>query len=145
MSSKHLPLHTVSGSRIHEEICHADHTLRAAWNDRYRALQDKQFAQKVGAVEPKPKFEPKPTAPAFGTNGTMNIQATREQLDTMSTKQYDAYLVQTSSLWDLVNKGQLGSKPYNRRPMPGYYGRTLHSSSLECASLLRTALWARRL
>ena len=75
----------------------------------------------------------------------MNVEVTRDQLETMSMKQYDAYLAQTSNLWDLVNKGQLGSKPYNRRPMPGYYGRTLHSSSLECASLLRTALWARRL
>ena len=131
MASKHLALHTVAGSRIHEEIIHDEHRIRAQWNDGYRAMQDKMFATKVGAVPQKETFKPTPTPPAFGPGGTFNIEATTAQLDMMSTNQYDAYLKQSSNLWDLVNKGPLNNKPYHRRPLPSYYGRTLHSSSLD--------------
>ena len=107
MSSKHLPLHTVVGSRIHEEICHAEHKVSAQWQERFRHAQDQQFAQKVGAVPPKEKVNLAPKPPAFGPGGSMVVERSREEIETMTTKQYEAYLMQTSKLWELCSKGQL--------------------------------------
>jgi hypothetical protein len=34
--------------------------------------------------------------------------------ESMSSKQYDAYMAQTSGLWGLTQSGSLAKKPYNR-------------------------------
>ena len=127
--SKFNELHTVNGARVHNEICRTEQTLRSHWLARYAELQDKRFAQKVGAIPRKSKWEHSLPQTASGPYGKQLAYFTQDKLDTMSLKQYDAYLTQTSKLWDVVGRGSLSSKPFNKRPMPTYYGRTLHTSS----------------
>lgn len=132
MSSSNLELHTVVGASIHEEICKSEHQMQSAWWTRYRTLQDKKFAASIGALPPKvPKvYTAEQTGrKEFGPNSVSGV--TDRDRSMMSTKQLDAYLQQASTLYEVVLNGSATTKPYNRRPMPSYYGATLHSSSAD--------------
>jgi hypothetical protein len=83
MTAKNIPLHTVAGSRVYDEILTSENRISSQWLARYNSLNDLRFAQKVGATLPTPQAPNMDTRPAFGPNGRMVRPYTADQVGAM--------------------------------------------------------------
>ena len=125
-----LDLYSVAGSRIQEGIIHSEEVTAAAWWDRYRMIKDRQFMASIGASlekAPAPK-PPEMPAPKLGVAAKTDLKPS--DLWMQSSTQADYFFSQSSPMWDYIREtNQMNNKPFHKRGMPHYYGRSLHSSS----------------
>jgi hypothetical protein len=123
-----LDLYSVKDNQIHEELINKEYGQKEAWWDAYRTGRERKLALALGAVPPKPPI-PVPDVPrmALGRAASRPTSATFGL--TSSAREADLQSV-SSELRDYMrDKGIFANRPFHKKGMPHYYGRSLHSSS----------------
>ena len=128
MGSHLLDLYTVEGNQIHGETIKKEYGVAEGWWSAYRERKEKKLATALGAVPEKPELVmPELPKLAMGQAGARPVSSTFGM--TSSSRESD--LLSTSSeLRDyLRDTGYWQRRPFHKKGMPSYYGRSLHSSS----------------
>jgi len=130
MSTPLLDLYSVKGNTIHGEIIATEARLQEAWWSSHRARKDRKLALALGAVPDKePIKEPDVPTLALGKAAARPLEKTFGL--TSSAREADIESA-SSELRDwLRDSGYFTRRPYHKKGMPSYYGRSLHSSSAD--------------
>ena len=123
-----LDLYSVTDNQIHAEIIHMEDGIKEAWWERYRQQKERKLAQALGAVVP-PKPIPIPELPKLALGKAAAVPVSKTFGLTSTSRENDLQCA-SSELRDYMrDKGLFAHRPFHKKGMPGYYGRSLHSSS----------------
>lgn len=125
-----LDLYSVKDNQIHGELIHKEYGTKEAWWERHRQGRERKLALAIGAVPPKTEV-PQPELPqlALGKAAARPVAAT---FGLTSTARESDIASISSELRDYMrDKGLYARRPYHKKGMPSYYGRSLHSSSAD--------------
>lgn len=123
-----LDLYSVKDNQIHAELIHTENSVKESWWDRYLQAREAKLAHALGAAPPKKPVEV-PALPqlALGKAAARPVSATFGM--TSSARESDILCI-SSELRDYMrDKGLYARRPYHKKGMPSFYGRSLHSSS----------------
>ena len=123
-----LDLYSVKDNQIHQELINMEYGIKEAWWERYRQGRERKLALAIGAAPPKDAI-PVPELPqmALGKAAARPVAATFGL--TSSAREADIQCI-SSELRDYMrDKGLYAHRPYHKKGMPTFYGRSLHSSS----------------
>ena len=123
-----LDLYSVKDNQVHAEFIHNELTIKEAWWDRFRAGKERKLGLALGA-EPKKDPIPIPDLPqmALGKAAERPVAATFGL--TSSSREADIQSCSSELRDYLRDSGAFARRPFHKKGMPSYYGRSLHSSS----------------
>lgn len=123
-----LDLYSVKDNQIHSELIAGEYGIKEAWWERYRQGRERKLAIAIGAQPAKePVVMPELPQLALGKAASRPVSATFGM--TSSARESDMACL-SSELRDYMrDKGLFARRPYHKKGMPSYYGRSLHSSS----------------
>ena len=125
-----LDLYSVKDNTVHAELIASEYGIKEAWMERYRQNRERMLAHAIGAVPPKPDI-PIPDIPklALGQAAAQPVSATFGL--TSSSRESDLACLSSELRDYLRDKGHFARRPYHKKGMPSFYGRSLHSSSAD--------------
>ena len=123
-----LDLYSVKDNSIHGEILATENGISEAWWERYRQEKERKLCHAIGAVPPKEPIKiPDLPKLALGRAAAIPVEKT---FGMTSTSRESDLQCASSELRDYMrDKGLFANRPYHKRGMPSFYGRSLHSSS----------------
>ena len=123
-----LDLYSVKDNQIHGEIIKGEEGICEAWWERYRQQKERKLAMALGAVPP-PVPVPIPDIPRMMLGKAAAVPV-KETFGLTSSAREANIQGLSSELRDyLRDTGHFQKRPYHKRGMPSFYGRSLHSSS----------------
>ncbi len=125
-----LDVFSVHDGQIHTESINKEYGIAEHWWNTHRLRKERLLSLAIGAVPDKEEVQ-WPEAPRLA----MGLAAQRPLSDKVgvTTTKQDAELACVSSeLRDWMREsGYYQRRPFHRKGMPTYYGRSLHSSSAD--------------
>ena len=123
-----LDLYSVKDNQIHGELIRTENTVKETWWERYSQSRERKLGLAIGAVPTKePVVMPELPQLALGKAAQRPVSATFGL--TSSSREADITCL-SSELRDYMrDKGLYAQRPYHKKGMPSYYGRSLPSSS----------------
>ena len=123
-----LDLYTVVGNQIHGENIKKEYGVAEGWWSGYREQQERKLALALNAVPPKEEVV-MPELPRLAM-GKAGARPPTEAVGYTSTSRESDLLCTSSEMRDYFrDSGYWRRRPYHKKGMPSYYGRSLHSSS----------------
>ena len=128
MSSPLLDLYSVKDNQIHSETIKGEEGIAEAWWARYRAERERKLALALGAVPPKAPI-PVPDVPRMALGRAAAVPVAETFGLTSTSREADLQAISSELRDYLRDTGHFANRPYHKKGMPSYYGRSLHSSS----------------
>ena len=128
MGSHLLDLYTNAGNEIHGETIKKENGVAEGWWSGYRGQQERKLAIAIGAIPDKePLVMPELPKLAMGKAAAQPVSST---FGLTSTSRESDLQCASSEMRDYFrDSGYWQRRPYHKKGMPSYYGRSLHSSS----------------
>ena len=128
MSSPNLDVFNVAQAQIFEETIKQESGIAEGWWSAYRERKEKKLGLAIGAI---PEKEPVPEVViprlAMGRAAQRPLSTTFGK--TSSMREFDQAMV-TSELHDYFRATKYYTRrPFHKKGIPTYYGRTLHGVS----------------
>jgi len=123
-----LDVFSVKESQIHTEFVNGEAGIKEGWWSKYRDRRDLKMSIAIGAVpEKEPVIFPEQPRLALGKAAMRPVTDTFGKTSTQ--REFDQSCA-SSELRDWMREtGYFAKRPYHKKGMPSYYGRSLHSSS----------------
>eukprot|EP00322_Chrysochromulina_rotalis_P031078 CAMPEP_0115847362 /NCGR_PEP_ID=MMETSP0287-20121206/10343_1 /TAXON_ID=412157 /ORGANISM="Chrysochromulina rotalis, Strain UIO044" /LENGTH=137 /DNA_ID=CAMNT_0003301193 /DNA_START=58 /DNA_END=471 /DNA_ORIENTATION=+ len=121
---------SVHEGMIHSQMVNGEYGIKEEWWSKYRARKDNKLKLAIGAVpEPEPVLFPEMPRLALGKSAAKPVSETFGKTSTQ--REFDEASA-SSELRDWMREtGYFAKRPFHKKGMPAYYGRSLHSSSAD--------------
>ena len=128
--SPNLDLYSVKDNQIHAQTIKTEDTVREAWWTKFRAQKQSKMSLALGAVPEKVPI-PIPDVPRMALGRAAAVPLAETFGYTSSSREANMESASSELRDYLRDSGYFTKRPFHKKGMPSYYGRSLHSSSAD--------------